>query len=105
MCARQEVCHDLGDSQEIVARSDERSDKVTNDVTKCGSDSPTVNERLMSRRLLRDNTCSCTVVQSVRHGRRTSVRRITGSTYEKRAVENKGVSVTFQWRTWLETTT
>ena len=63
MCARQEVCHDLGDSQEIMARSD----KVTNDVTKGGSDSPTVNERLRSRRLLRDNTCSCTVVLSVRH--------------------------------------
>ncbi len=43
----------------------ERSDEVTNEVTKCGSDSPTVNERLMLMRL--DNTCSCTVVLSVRH--------------------------------------
>ncbi len=41
MCARQEVYHGLGDSQENLARSD--------DVTKCGSDSPTVNELLMSR--------------------------------------------------------
>ena len=43
------------------------SDEVTNEVTKCGSDSPTVNDRLTSRRLLRDNTCGSTVVLSVRH--------------------------------------
>ena len=74
-----------------------------------------------------DNTCGSTVLLSVRHiavgvqrVRHTtvgvqsvrdttvgvqSVRHITKSTYKKRAVENKGSSVTFQWRTWLETTT
>ena len=40
VCSARSVSH-LGDSQANVARS--------GDVTKCGSDSPTVNEQLMSR--------------------------------------------------------
>ena len=117
VCSTRSISH-LGDSQENLARSDE--------VTKSRRDEVSIGQ-LDSQRTVDvegcscvDKTCSSIVVLSVRHitvGVQ-SVRHITGSTYKRathhvrgrrtrneRSRKSIGASVTFQWRTWSETTT